>query len=107
MKGRSAARSSKIVADGDQRLGQRAKRIIGGAVQDSDLIIRIDGARAVLSIDLADSFHAEAVQLGGPERADARGAEDPNASFEREQDLPVKDGGRVKELPVGDADDIG
>src|SRR5439155_23264258 len=103
----AAPRPPKVVADGDQRLCQRAKRIIGGAVQDRDLIIRIDGARAVLSIDLADSFHAEAVQLGGPERADARGAKDPNATLEREQDLPVKYGGRVEELPVDDADDVG
>src|SRR5262249_61976237 len=92
--------AAEAMTDGDEGVRQGPKLIGGRTMQDGDLVIRVDDPCAVPSINLADPLHAEAIQLSGSERANARRAKDAHTPLEREQDLAMQDGAVIKKMAV-------
>ena len=81
----AATRQGEIVANVDERLGQGPEAVVLSGVQYRHLVVAVDRAAPVQVIDLADSFHAEAIELGGAQGSHARGAQDTGASLQRQQ----------------------
>jgi hypothetical protein len=103
----AALRRVKIVSEVDERLCEWAKALVGGRVQHRHLVVAVDRAASIEAIDLADAFHAEDIELGGAQGAEARRAQDADSALECYQDLAVENGRDVKEVAIDDPDHIG
>src|SRR5262249_39167612 len=69
-------------------------------MEHADFVVVLQDAAAKCAVDPTESAHAERIQFGGSQRADAGAAADRDAALQRKQDFLVPDRRHIAEVAV-------